>query len=179
MKRAASPQNLEETIAPVTTDPADQPKRIQLQNGALKRKQPESVGTEEPPKTPKSTKLEKGINCEEADDGTLFLDLKPDDMVMVIVAIERAELNGVPLPYYCQWKNIHENEKQLIRHVMAKKSSFKGYRDHDIFPLNTNDERTDAIWDPAETFEENIPNERWTKKLPNTAIKYLFTIVQE
>ena len=124
---------------------------------------------------PTDGKLEKGINCFEADDGTLFLDLKPDDMVMVLDARERYELNGVPLPYYCQWKNTNDDEKQLIRHVMAKKSSYKIYRDHDIFPLNTNDERTDAIDDAA----ENIPNERWSKKLPTTPIKYLFTIVQE
>ena len=183
--------------------PSGKPQYLSEQANALKRKQPES-STEEPkpPKPPKITKLEKGINCVEADDGTLFLksvatpaaaekdntaetknqstgDLNPDDMVMVIVAVERAKLSEVPLPYFCQWKNIYENEKQLIRHVMAKKSSFKGYRDHDIFPLNTNDERTDVIWDAAETFEEKIPNERWTQKLPDTPIKYRFTIVQE
>ena len=183
--------------------PSGKPQYLSEQANALKRKQPES-STEEPkpPKPPKITKLEKGINCVEADDGTLSLksvatpaaaekdntaetknqstgDLNPDDMVMVIVAVERAELSEVPLCFFCQWKNTNENEKQLIRHVMAKKSSFKGYRDHDIFPLNTNDERTDVIWDAAETFEEKIPNERWTQKLPDTPIKYRFTIVQE
>ena len=164
------------------------------QANALKRKQPES-STEEPPK-PKITKLEKGINCVEADDGTLSLksvatpaaaekdntaetkdqstgDLKPDDMVMVIDARERAELN-VPLSFFCRWKDTNDNEKQVIRHVMAKKQSVKVYRDNNIFPLITEDDRTEEIWDAV----DNIPK-RWTKKLPDTPIKYLFTIIQE
>ena len=140
----------------------------------LKRKQPESVSTEEP-KPPKITKLEKPDNTAETKNQSTG-DLNPDDMVMVIDARETIELNEVPLPYYCQWKDTNDNEKQLIRHVMAKKQSFKGYRDYNIFPLIADDDRTEEIWDAV----DNIPyNKRWTKTLPTAPKKYLFTIVQE
>ena len=140
----------------------------------LKRKQPESVSTEEPKpsKPPKITKLEKPDNTAETKNQSTG-DMDDDDMVMVIDAREKAELD-IPLPFFCYWKDTNDNEKQLIRDVMAKKQSFKGYRDHNIFPLIADDDRTEEIWDAV----DNIPK-RWTKKLPDTPIKYLFTIVQE